>query len=872
MKKVIIILTLILIGCVSFAADYQIFKLDNGQTVIIKEVKENPIVIVDTWIKTGSINETDKNNGVAHFLEHMFFKGTKNYPTGEFDKKLEAKGAQTNAATSKDFTHYYITIPSKDFDTALEMHADMLLNPLIPRKEMEKERKVVLEEIAKNEDNPQSVLYRNLSSQLFKTHPYKRDVIGTRQVVETVTREEMLDYYNTFYKPANMTTIIVGDVDTAETLAKIKKYFSAPAEKTIMPKFAKEKPLTAPSEKIARADVQTAYMLIGFMGVDAKNKKENYELDVLATILGDGVTSRLYKGVKDEKRLVQSIAAANSSSRDAGIFLISANFEPANLEKVKCAILEEIRSIQNNPPSEAELKKAFSIIERDTYYSRESVSNIASEMGYIKTVFDDISIYDNYIKDIEKITPREVQAAAKKFLDPNKMAVSIILPRDFKSSSAEHPVSNVTSTEKKPLLLSQDGQISEYQLKNGAIMLLNENQTNDIIAIQIFTKGGKLTEKKPGVAMVTAEGMKKGTKKYTKNEFSQILEEKGIKLGITDGAESFNISLKTTKNELDSSLDILNEVINNALFDDYEVEKIKSDALYNIKANRDRPINVALEEFKELIFKDSPYAKSTTKQVEKSLPAIQKTDVIDYYNTAFNPKNIVISINGNVSEAQKSEIINFFTEVFKAPAASKFDYTAYRNSVPPLKANAQKIVKKDTQASWIALGWQTCGLENQKDYATLQVINSLLGTGMSSRLFNHLRDQQGLAYQIGSFYSTNMNKGFFLTYIGTNPERAAHSKSELLREINVLKTEFVTQQELQDAKDKLIGNFILAQETNSEKAATLGWFEATNRGYGFYKKYPELIQAVTPSDIISVANKYFSQPYVFTMVAPQEVK
>ena len=149
MKNYIVLLCVILFGSVAFASDYNVYKFDNGQTVIVKQVKSNPIVIIDTWIKTGSINENDKNTGVSHFLEHLFFKGTEKNPAGTFDRILESKGAVTNAATSKDFTHYYIKIPSKDFDLALNLHADMLLNPQIPRKELEKERKVVLEEIAK---------------------------------------------------------------------------------------------------------------------------------------------------------------------------------------------------------------------------------------------------------------------------------------------------------------------------------------------------------------------------------------------------------------------------------------------------------------------------------------------------------------------------------------------------------------------------------------------------------------------------------------------------------------------------------------------------------------------------------------------------
>ena len=177
MKKIIILAAIVMYGSTVFASDAKMFKLNNGQTVIIQEVRNNPIVTIDTWIKTGSIDEDDSNNGVAHFLEHLFFKGTKNREPGEFDKILETKGAITNAATSKDFTHYYVTIPSKHFDLAMELHADMMMNPLIPRNELEKERKVVLEEINKDLTNPSRILYDNLNSMLYINHPYKRKVI-----------------------------------------------------------------------------------------------------------------------------------------------------------------------------------------------------------------------------------------------------------------------------------------------------------------------------------------------------------------------------------------------------------------------------------------------------------------------------------------------------------------------------------------------------------------------------------------------------------------------------------------------------------------------------------------------------------------------
>ena len=192
MKKIFVLLITLFCTGIVYAQDFSVYKLNNGQIVVLQEVKTNPIVTIDTWIKTGSINENDENNGVSHFLEHLFFKGSTNHAPGEFDKILENKGALTNAATSKDFTHYYITIPSKDFDLALEIHSDMLLHPLIPRKELEKERKVVIEEIMKDANSPQTLVYDNLVKMLYTNHPYKRKVIGTSDIISTIHRDKIM--------------------------------------------------------------------------------------------------------------------------------------------------------------------------------------------------------------------------------------------------------------------------------------------------------------------------------------------------------------------------------------------------------------------------------------------------------------------------------------------------------------------------------------------------------------------------------------------------------------------------------------------------------------------------------------------------------
>lgn len=860
MKKIIILLFALCFGLGAFAQDYNVYKLDDGQMVIVKQVKNNPIVTIDTWVKTGSINENDKNTGVSHFLEHLFFKGTETHPPGDFDKLLESKGAITNAATSKDFTHYYITIPSKYFDMAMDLHSDMLLNPLVPRKELEKERKVVMEEIAKDQNNPSEKVFDNLNNMMYKQHPYKRRVLGTNDVIGKISREEILGYYNTHYGPQNMITIVIGDVDPQHVLNKVKEDFKTSPRKLTKNINKPEKPLTSKVVKVDYQPVQAGYMLIGYRSVNAFNK-DTYALDVLATILGEGRSSVLYQSIKEQKQLAYSVSANNTTYKEDGIFVISANFIPENKDKLEKAIFAEVKKIQRQGVTKEQLKLAKEILEKDTYYARESISNIASEIGYTTILSDNPLYYEEYLGNIKKVTAEEVKHAAEKYLSENKCAVSIVLPEIAKNIQAK--------VEQKPTysanLIKETPQTQKYQLGNGATLLISPNDLNDIVAISINVKGGNFLEKIPGTAELMSDVMLKGTKKYSSQDLAQIMDENGIKISPSAGADAFSIDVLTTKPQLAKTLDILNEIVNNATFDDYEIEKAKSSELNSIKRSRDVPVNLAIEKYKSMIFENTVYSYGP-EIYEKTLPKIQKEDILDYYSTIFNSKNIVISVNGNVG---KDDFTKAMTDIFSKQGQS-FDYSKYASKIYPITSPKTSIKKiNDLQTDWIVMGWQGAGVLNQKDYATLQVIDSILGSGMSSRLFRNVRDQEGLAYQLGSSYSPKVLKGAFTIYIGTNPKTLNLAQEKMLHEVNRMKMEFVSDKELQEAKDKIIGNYILSQETNLEKATQIGWFEASGRGFDYSDKYQQLINSVTASDIIEVANKYFTGNYVTSIVRGQ---
>ena len=353
----------------------------------------------------------------------------------------------------------------------------------------------------------------------------------------------------------------------------------------------------------------------------------------------------------------------------------------------------------------------------------------------------------------------------------------------------------------------------------------------------------------------------KGTRKYSSQELAQIMDENGIQISPMAGEDFFKINIQTTTARIDLTFEILDEIINNAIFDDYELEKKRTEILNKIRQQRDIPMQIAYENYETLIFKNSVYS-NTNKILEKTIPTISKEDVLEYYNKIFNSKNVIVSVNGNVNSDQ---LISKFGSIFKNKENNDFNFDKYQiTKLTSPQTISQKI--KDLKTAWLFIGWQTAGVSDRKDFVVLKVINTILGSGMSSRMYRNLREQDGLAYQLGSLYLPKKLGGEFITYIGTNPETLDYSRDKIKAEIERLKMEFVSDTELEDAKERLKGGFIIAMETNSEKASTIGAFEASGFGYDFLDNYVKMVDEVTASDIVRVMNKYFNNIYVESTV------
>lgn len=429
----------------------EIYERECGHKIVFA-YKRGALINISSWVKTGSINENDENSGISHFLEHLMFKGTSKHKAGEFDKTLESRGAMVNAATWKDYTFYYVTIPQgcsdKNFKDTLELHADMMLDPIIPDNEIgypfdlndpnittKRERHVVIEEIKMRKDQPWTQVYNQLNQNMYTSHPYKRDVIGTEKIISTVTREEVLNYYKTHYTPNNITTIIVGDLNPDEVIPMVAKEFDF---KGRLNKENEIYPIDTPTKETKYIEgyskINTGFLMFGYLCAKAQNTKDCVAMEMLALLLGQGQSSRLFQELieKSEKPIFNVVATDYYHFRDGGNFMIEANFKPESKDEAIELIKSQINKLLSDGITEKELKKAKKKLKAGFAANAETVSDIAETIGFYMTVCENLECVNEYVKILDEITLEDIKTLSNKYLDINKAVISVLMPETYK--------------------------------------------------------------------------------------------------------------------------------------------------------------------------------------------------------------------------------------------------------------------------------------------------------------------------------------------------------------------------------------------------------------------------------------------------------
>lgn len=426
--------------------------LANGLTIVAEQMPVDAVNL-DIWLNVGSAVETDPINGMAHFLEHMIFKGTAQLQSGEFERRIEQQGAVTNAATSQDYTHYYITTAPQDFADLAPLQIDVLMNASIPDDGFKRERHVVLEEIRRSQDNPRRRTFQHATELTFDRLPYRRQVLGPTTVIEQLTAQQMRDFHQQWYQPHAMTAVVVGNLPVDELIRIVEASFvqavsSQPSAASRQPNsklktqnvfsphptfdtLHPEPPFqTIVRRELTDASLQQARLIMVWRVPGLHDLQQTYVLDVLASILSHGRTTRLVQDLREQRGLVSSISASNLTYQHQGAFYISAQLPAENLDVVEEAIVQHLRTLQTDLVSAAEIVRIRTRVANHFIFGSETPSDRAGLYGYYQALVGDLSAALHYPTQIQALDAEAVRTAAQNYLSPQAYGVVVIRPAE----------------------------------------------------------------------------------------------------------------------------------------------------------------------------------------------------------------------------------------------------------------------------------------------------------------------------------------------------------------------------------------------------------------------------------------------------------
>jgi zinc protease len=407
-----------------------VWKLNNGLTVIHQRISATPVVALDVWVRAGATLEPDSWSGMAHFLEHMIFKGTDAIAPGEFDQIIENRGGITNAATSHDYAHFFVNAAAECLVETAQPLAELLLRASIPDIEFDRERDVVLEEIRQAQDNPDWLGFQAMMETVYQQHPYRRSVLGTEELLMSRTPHEMRCFHRSHYQPENMTVVIVGGIDEEQAMEITSKAFGEFSDRWDCPKLEAE--AEPPLVEIRRQEIhlprlEQARLTMAWTGPGVEHLQSACGLDLLSVLLADGRSSRLVRELREELQLVQAIDSSFSLQRESSLFTISAVLEAEDVEKVEALICDRLWDLQSEPVSEPELLRCKRLLCNDFAFSIETPGQLAGLYGYYNTIAK-AELALSYPTKIQAFEPSDLQRLAQQYLSPKHYAAVILKP------------------------------------------------------------------------------------------------------------------------------------------------------------------------------------------------------------------------------------------------------------------------------------------------------------------------------------------------------------------------------------------------------------------------------------------------------------
>jgi len=861
------------------------YQLKNGMNILLSESHKSPVLSIQMWVRTGSADEHKGEEGISHFIEHLVFKGSRQFKVGEMAAAVEAAGGEINAYTSFDQTVFYVTLSKQFEDVGLKVIAEMMGFPSFDADEIDNEREVVIEEIKRSHDNLPRQASRLLFSTMYNKHPYGLPVIGFEDNIRKFTRKEILSYFQGRYNPKNMYLVAVGDFSSPEFKKKIERTFGEFAPQKLR---KSKRPLMKKQSKTVRvvqgSSFEESMCHLAWRAPKAAHK-DVAALEVLALVFGQGESSRLYQKLRLEDACVHSIGSSVFTAKDPGFVAISASLNPDELPKMLSGVLDELEKILSAPPTAQEFTKAITNMSSEQFYSMETVDGLARKYGHFEDLFHDPLYFEKFLKQMQALTPQDVLKVARKYLLPQTMSMVILTPtahekaagEAFARFEADFKKRHAKISKKVPVVKikkaanwkwkSKSGSANELEkidLPNGATMIVRPSFETPVVSVRLACLGGARwePEKWRGGTELLSRVWTAGAGDYDEKSYNEKVDSLAAGISAFGGRHTIGLNLTA----LSPLFNEASELFWTTFFDPHFSEEASQREIHsmidNLKMRKDNPSQIAILNFMKALFGDHPYGWDPYGS-EQSLANLDGKAVRNLWSQTVSPEGLVIVASGAVDVKSWTKQLNDQFKDWKksaqSPPSPKLEFP---------KTSAKIFETSEKAQSHIVLGYPGLKITDDRKYA-LQVLQSVLA-GQGGRLFVELRDKASLAYSVAPLRMDGLDGGYFGAYIGCSPEKSKKAIEMLKVEFQKLQDGAITPEELSRAQRYLMGRHDIELQRNSNITSSVLFDQIYGLDFNETYKFGDHIRKVTREDVQSIAQKLFTQPSVISVVGSEQ--
>jgi zinc protease len=828
--------------------------LENGLELLVQEDHSAPVVSIQAWVQTGSIHEGRfLGAGISHLLEHLLFKGTDKRTCSQLAQQVQDVGGYINAYTSFDRTVYWMDLPSKGFAVALDLLADAVFNSTLPQEEYAKEQEVIRREFAMGFDDPDQMAGRKLFSTAYRVHPYRHPVIGHLQAFNALTRDDVLAYYHKRYAPNNVFFVVTGNVDAQAVRDQLADLVAHKPRLALEPVWVPQEPAQIGRRENHEEFATELTRLHMAWHVPDLTHPDIPALDLLAGILGQGRSSRLYKRLREKEGLVHSIDAWTYSPSEPGLFGVDAVLDPERRHETQKAIEEELDAIRKDGVRPAELEKVRRLALSGQLGALVTARGRASDLGgnWLVARNPDLSRY--YLELLQKVQVSDIQRVLEQYVSYEGATVVSLNPK------------GTLAKDKPAASASLRGPIQRKVLANGLRTLVCQDKKLPLVTLVAVFKAGVLVETaaKSGITRLFSRVVIKGTAHRTAEGLAEELEAVGGGIGADGGNNSVSVSVRVMRNELRLGMEILADVLLNANFPETAIAREKEAQLAGIKAEDEEPVSVGGRLMRENLLAGHPYALRRNGSPE-SVNAITREDFLQYRDEFLVGNNGVLSVFGDVDPAEVDALVEKVLGSLRPGKEALRTPPQPRVLTDPLSVTG--VLEK--QQTVIFVGYRGADIFSP-DRTALDLLDEAC-SDLGSRMFVRIREQLGLAYFVGSSQFAGLAPGAFAFYLGTDPLKRTAVLAELQDEIRQLAEDGLTDAELARAKEKMLGAMEIRNQSLDALAAGCAIDELFGLGAEHYRVVRERVRAVTSEEVREVAGRYFAkQPAVVVCVGPE---